>query len=537
MQLTAVALIIAILAGASALVWLFYYTWKQREAALHAEPLPQLLRRGTQGRNTAQVIPEFSALLVSALSLDQLWYFEFRKEQLILRHSHSGKSGTEFPEWKTSKALEELLDAEYDLFPVDALTPHISENFKDSIRTKNISWWLPVFSEGTVHGLFLLPLTSLPQDAPKRQASLIAQLLSLVYRAEAVPPVKTATSPDDRRVVASTRQPLEMGDSLTPNMFKLALRRGPESVVPVLINTLKKDLGVEQLSLLFEHENKERVWNNSGDSDAVSNQMLLPRILGALSKSQQGANISELSRRDPELSGWVNEMNKQGYSWAVPFSISQEQKGVLLGSDTPSVAGAQERFSRAAGQAAHIVEVAEYSRQLHEMSYTDALTGLANHRYLMRRLDEEISRARRYRRQLALIMFDVDDLKSMNDANGHLAGDELLKQIAAKVRNCIRGIDLLARYGGDEFCIVMPEADEQTCYRFMERLHRDLAVTAIQVEGVANPYPASISQGGAIFPTAGEDSRTLLHHADMAMIKAKNAGRNSYLLYSADLHA
>jgi diguanylate cyclase (GGDEF)-like protein len=536
MQLTAVALVIAILAGATALGLLFYYTWKQREAAMHAEPLPKLLRRGTRGKNTTQIIPEFSALLVSALSVEQLWFFELRKEILTLRFTHTpGKSEAVFPEWRISEELTRLLDAEYDLFPIEALTPYLSEQMKEIIRTRNVNWWLPIFAEGNVYGLFLLSVPSLPQDAAKRQASLLAQLLSVTYRNETM----TMSQPAEIALSSDVAKPTDrLHDTLTPSMFKLALRRGPESVVPVLVNTLKHDLGVEQLSLLFEHENKERVWDHSNAASGIvtadQSEMLLPKILSALTEPQ-GISIDELSHRDPELSGWVSEMRKQGYSWAVPFSISQEQKGVLIGSDTPSVQGAEERFTRAAGQAAHIVEVAEYSRQLHEMSYTDALTGLANHRYFRRRLDEEINRSHRYRRQLALIMFDVDDLKSMNDTHGHLAGDELLKQIAAKVRSCIRGIDLIARYGGDEFCIIMPEADEQTCFRFMGRLHRDMEMTALAIDGVTAPYSASISQGAAIFPTAGLDSKTLIHHADMAMIKAKNSGRNSYLLYSGDL--
>ena len=178
-----------------------------------------------------------------------------------------------------------------------------------------------------------------------------------------------------------------------------------------------------------------------------------------------------------------------------------------------------------------LVDNAESYKSMEEMSYTDNLTGLANQRYFSKRLDEEISRAKRYNRKLALIFFDLDDLKTTNDRYGHLAGDAVLRQVGQILRKNVRTIDVVARYGGDEFCIIMPEADATTCVKFMDRLKAEVSNWEFAVEDLANQVSCTISQGCALFPEHADNSKQLFHAADTALMKAKESGRNTSLLY------
>src|SRR6185295_10614045 len=98
------------------------------------------------------------------------------------------------------------------------------------------------------------------------------------------------------------------------------------------------------------------------------------------------------------------------------------------------------------------------------------LTQVFNRRYFLEQLDREVSRAKRYRRELSLILFDIDKFKSINDTYGHLAGDYVLKQLATVIKGKIRREDVLARYGGEEFAIVLPEIDMANSVSFSEKI-------------------------------------------------------------------
>src|SRR3989344_865754 len=111
---------------------------------------------------------------------------------------------------------------------------------------------------------------------------------------------------------------------------------------------------------------------------------------------------------------------------------------------------------------------------LRNQSRTDDLTGHYNHRHLMIEMEKEIERAHRYKHTLSGMMLDVDDFKKINDKHGHLAGDEVLRQIADVVDQSVRKIDILGRYGGDEFFVILPESDKQAAYVVAERIQKNV---------------------------------------------------------------
>jgi diguanylate cyclase (GGDEF)-like protein len=168
---------------------------------------------------------------------------------------------------------------------------------------------------------------------------------------------------------------------------------------------------------------------------------------------------------------------------------------------------------------------AEYHEEIYRLIIIDALTDIHNKRYLLEFLDRELSRSARYGRPLALIMFDIDRFKSVNDDLGHLGGDFTLREVAACVKSSIRKEELFARYGGEEFVIVLPETNQEAGVSVAERIRTLVERHTFQYEGKA--YPVTISVGIAV--TAGDDTLTphdLIRQADEKLYQAKHLGRN-----------
>jgi diguanylate cyclase (GGDEF)-like protein len=167
---------------------------------------------------------------------------------------------------------------------------------------------------------------------------------------------------------------------------------------------------------------------------------------------------------------------------------------------------------------------AEYHEELYRLAIHDALTGLYNKRYLMDYLQREIDRSARYSRPLALIIFDIDHFKSINDTMGHLAGDLTLRELAGCLRGEICKDDLLARYGGEEFAAVLTEADKTAAAELAEQLRRTVEAHSFTFEG--RRYPVTISLGVASIQGDELPPQELIRRADERLYRAKREGRN-----------
>ncbi len=164
------------------------------------------------------------------------------------------------------------------------------------------------------------------------------------------------------------------------------------------------------------------------------------------------------------------------------------------------------------------------------LSITDELTSLYNRRHFLNELEREVERAKRYSESFCLAIVDIDNFKHYNDTHGHQMGDELLKEFAGFVRTVVRETDMVGRYGGDEFIILMPETTRAVAYHVAERLRSRVQEYPFHGRETQPGGNVTISIGVAEFATDGESSHQLLRSADNALYEAKRDGRNMVCL-------
>jgi diguanylate cyclase (GGDEF)-like protein len=157
-------------------------------------------------------------------------------------------------------------------------------------------------------------------------------------------------------------------------------------------------------------------------------------------------------------------------------------------------------------------------------SLTDDLTGLFNHRYLLKEAEREAERVARRPHALASIMIDIDDFKRVNDRFGHLAGDAVLREVASVLQRSVRKVDTVGRYGGDEFLVLMPDATLETARRAAERIRQDVGRHPFRVDGEKLPVSLSVGVYAPGDQPVGEVE--LIEKADEALLKAKARGKD-----------
>jgi diguanylate cyclase (GGDEF)-like protein len=162
--------------------------------------------------------------------------------------------------------------------------------------------------------------------------------------------------------------------------------------------------------------------------------------------------------------------------------------------------------------------------KLERLANFDSLTGLYNRRAILGNLRELINRANRYKEDFSLVMLDIDNFKRVNDRYGHLTGDEVLEKIAALIRRNIRDTDIVGRYGGEEFIIILPHTNLSSAWVIAERI-RSIIEKAEMKDPAGNVFAVTVSQGLSNWER-GEDADSLISCCDEALYKAKGKGRN-----------
>ena len=207
---------------------------------------------------------------------------------------------------------------------------------------------------------------------------------------------------------------------------------------------------------------------------------------------------------------------------ALPLLSERVPIGIL------TVAGAEdehvESFSILAEQLSLELKKISLYERVQELAITDGLTGIYVRRHFIERLNEELARCKKHGFELSLLMIDLDHFKLCNDTYGHLVGDIALKEIAKIMKEHVRQVDLVGRYGGEEFVIALPDTDKKSAINVAERIRS--SVEKHKFRAYDETIAITISIGVANFPENGEEIPTLIDRADQSLYKAKEEGRN-----------
>jgi len=211
----------------------------------------------------------------------------------------------------------------------------------------------------------------------------------------------------------------------------------------------------------------------------------------------------------------------------VPLEIGKKPIGYLVATGVKEQD--RDKFYILAHQFILGIKRAHLYRNVQCLAITDSLTGVFSRRYYIERLNEEIERSKKFNFNFSFLMVDIDHFKDHNDRYGHLVGDAILREVSRTIKENIRQIDLLGRYGGEEFSVILTETDREEAKFAAERIRQ--AIQAKHIRVYDEELKITISIGISVFPSDAQDAQMLVEKADGALYQAKQTGRNKVCTY------
>ena len=491
----------------------------------------------SQDGSIVEVAKRLSDLLINSFKCKYIIFLRKKRGAFDLNYYHGIRSFNKADfHLDHNPELEDLFRKDFQPQPIETLEPYLPGRFKQKLVKFGLDLFFPIFWRENLYGIYFIKSTpEIKSTTFDLMIASVAQSLSAAYhikwhesknenlqqKLKSADVIKTKTTEGDQEVL---------------KILNLIKHKKTETVIPKIIEAFKEITAVNQLVMIQETNEDSRteltIRNDFKCDLNIEDKALFEELFNRVNELKI-VSLDQLELDSAAGKKYLNNLKSNGVRTMASINLGDSNRA-LLGLPVHRKQGKiEEQLTLFNTYMPELVSNAAMIERFENLSYTDNLTGLANQRYFMKRLDEEISRAARYGRKLALIIFDVDELKAVNDRYGHLAGDELIGRVGDILRKSIRAIDVVARYGGDEFCVIMPEADLGTTEKFMTRLLHKINNSRFKLQNATESIGCTLSMGAAIYPDHASEVKTLINSADMALLEAKEAGRNKFVISSS----
>ena len=308
---------------------------------------------------------------------------------------------------------------------------------------------------------------------------------------------------------------LEQESSYLRQIHELMTMVEAEAVSERILETVLELIGLEHGTLFLHDPRLERyVVSFSNDPNYRETNEFLPGI---------PADVLQQALSSPQLFAVAPGMI------VMPLQVREDLIGVIkvpLESDANLTAGQASGVTKYLGAVAQVLSNIYQLTRSRDLAMRDDLTKAYNRRFFETYLDEEIERSRRYGTVFSIIFLDLDDLKMVNSFYGHLSGSRTLQEVAKRILGAVRGIDKVVRFGGDEFCVILPQTDQDQAILVANRIARSITATSLHIDANVD-VSITASFGIATYPIHAMTKEALIRQADAAMYRVKSTTKNA----------
>ena len=535
------SLILLLLLSVGILAFLLFKRIKQEKGQtdlirkLSVNELSEFMKKNSVDGSINTVARLFSDILKVTFKCEYIIFLRKKRGILELNFYHGIKSfnRNDF-RMEYSENLKQVLQEEFFPRDISILDNFLPSKFKTKVQHFKMDKFFPVFWKENLYGFYVIKSNSTTNSSAFQIViAQLAQSLAAAYHIKWHESKFEQLQERTKSTTISTK--VTEGDEQVNRILHIMKCKKTDAMIPLLINSLHEVSQIENIVFVYDsktHDSVEMLYAGKQPEHFTAYKRKDLIHLSNLSQLETISSMDDVLKNNSNEIPLLNQLKDNKINKLVSFPLSNQRNGILAWKQNGESKDIDRQVTLYKKYMSEIYENVSELETLEEMSFTDNLTSLSNQRYFYKRLTEEINRAERYGRNLALIFFDIDELKHINDTYGHQAGDNMIRQVGDHLKKFIRTIDVVARYGGDEFCIIMPETDKDTCMKFVQRLHDKIVKTEYQLDKNGKSAKCTISLGIAIYPDHATDSKNLIYAADMALLKAKETGRNQAILAS-----
>jgi diguanylate cyclase (GGDEF)-like protein len=420
--------------------------------------------------------------------------------------------------WRVIDSDESILVNDYAHYP-EALPQNIKEGL---VGVMGVS----IKAGAQVNGVLEVFSFDVGKKFTERELSLIEMLGR-----------QAAVAIQNARLFETAQRRAEEAESLRQATAALVSSLDLEQVLDTILIQLEKVIPYDTAAAFILGKNSLHIMAARGFSNIkeVLGQEFSDKdkLFNEIRKSGHPVIIQD-AQKDPRFEGWCDTGDTRGWM-GIPMIARSEIIG-FIGINSLKVSAYSENEARLAqayvNQAAVAIENARLFEYTQQLAITDSLTGIYNRRHLFELGKREFERAERYKRPLSAIMIDLDHFKRINDTYGHALGDKILQKLTGAWQKHIREIDILGRYGGEEFTILLPESDIYLAVQAAERLR--LNSEKVWVSYIGQRVQVTISLGVAQWNPTCSNLDMLIEWADRALYAAKQGGRNRVMIWTGE---